>query len=156
MMDLSVQANGPTGPNATLLHWILPGLASPNAGATTLTSRENAIAPYFPPGPPAGQTHTYTLILYDQPAEFRVPAEYLPYFKNLTASVFNRVGFNLTDFTGKARLGNPVAADWYLVSNTTSSAAGTSSSSAASATAGATTSATASSTGAVVSPSSKS
>src|SRR5204863_6070935 len=78
------------------------------------------------------------------------------YFKNLTASVFNRVGFNLTDFTGKARLGNPVAADWYLVSNTTSSASGTSSSGAASATASVTTSATASSTGAVVSPSSKS
>jgi hypothetical protein len=120
MMDLSVEANGPTAPNTTLIHWILPGLSSPNASIAALTSRASAIAPYAAPGPPAGQTHTYVLTLYDQPANFSVPAEYVPYFKNLTASVYNRVGFNLTAFADKAGLGDPIAADWFLVSNATS------------------------------------
>jgi hypothetical protein len=52
MLDLSVQA-GPDSTNTTLLHWILPGLIAPS-GATTLTLHQSAIAPYFPPGPPAG------------------------------------------------------------------------------------------------------
>jgi hypothetical protein len=127
MMDLSVEVNGPTGANATLLHWILPGLSSPNEATTALTSHEEAIAPYLAPGPPAGETHTYILSLYLEPAEFSVPADYIPYFANLTASIYNRVGFNLTSFAAKTRLGNPVAADWFLVSNTTTGAAATSS-----------------------------
>jgi hypothetical protein len=129
MMDLSVEANGPTAPNTTLIHWILPGLSSPN-GTTALSSHQNAIAPYFPPGPPAGQTHTYALFLYEEPADFSVPQDFIPIFANLTASVYNRVGFNLTKFVDESQLGSPIAADWYLVSNTSS----TNSSSGASAT----------------------
>jgi len=48
----------------------------------------------------------------------------------LTASVFNRVGFNLTKFVDETHLGSPIAADWFLVSNTSA----TSTSSGASAT----------------------
>lgn len=142
MLDLSVQANGPTAPNTTLLHWILPGLSSSSKSTTTTTallSDEAPIAPYYHPGPPANQTHTYALYLYDVPATFSAPAEYVPYFNNLTASVYNRIGFNLTDFAKRSGLGEPVAANWYLVSNTTtatassSGAAASASSSAASA-----------------------
>jgi phosphatidylethanolamine-binding protein len=127
MMDFSVEANGPTAPNTTLIHWILPALSSPN-GTTALSSHQQAIAPYFPPGPPAGQTHTYALFLYEEPADFTVPPDFVPIFANLTASAFNRVGFNLTKFVDETHLGNPIAADWFLVSNTsaTSTSSGTS------------------------------
>lgn len=129
MMDLSVEPNNiPTETNTTLIHWILPGLSFPNATTTVLTSQSAAIAPYFPPGPPAGQTHTYALFLYDEPPNFTIPADYVPIFKNLTASVYNRVGFNLTEFVDQTGLGNPLAADWFLVSNTTASAVGSTSS----------------------------
>ncbi|KAE8446538.1 hypothetical protein EG329_011870 [Mollisiaceae sp. DMI_Dod_QoI] len=124
MMDFSVETGTSTGSNTTLLHWILAGLSSPNE-TTTLTSHEGEIAPYFPPGPPAGQTHTYGVFLYNEPAKFSVPADYIPYFNNLTASVFNRVGFNLTNFVAETGLGAPIAADWFLVStpNTTTNSA---------------------------------
>ena len=129
MLDLSVEANGPTAPNTTLLHWILPGLSSSSKSTSTTTvllSDEAAIATYYPPGPPANQTHTYALYLYDVPVTFSVPADYVPYFNNLTASVYNRVGFNLTDFAEKSGLGEPVAADWFLISNITTAAASSS------------------------------
>src|SRR5271170_65543 len=120
MMDLSVEPNNiPTETNTTLIHWILPGLSFLNATTTALTSHSDAIAPYFPPGPPSGQTHTYALFLYDEPLNFTVPADYVPIFKNLTASVENRVGFNLTEFVEQTGLGDPLAADWFLVSNST-------------------------------------
>ena len=115
MMDFSVETTGSTESNTTLLHWILPGLYSPNE-TTTLTSHQGEIAPYFPPGPPPGQTHTYGIFLYNEPTNFAVPANYIPFFNNLTTSVLNRVGFNLTNFVAEAGLGTPVAADWFLVS----------------------------------------
>jgi hypothetical protein len=144
MLDLSVRLNNnPAATNTTLIHWLLPGLSSPNETTTALTSQENATVPYLPPHPRAGQTHTYALFLYKEPADFSIPAEYVPFFETITASVYNRVGFNLTDFADKSHLGSPVAADWFLVSNTTSNAASTSSPSGATP--------TASSTGAIAS-----
>jgi len=114
-MDFSVETTGSTESNTTLLHWILPGLYSPNE-TTTLASHQGEIAPYFPPGPPPGQTHTYGVFLYNEPTNFAVPANYIPFFNNLTTSVLNRIGFNLTNFVAEAGLGTPVAADWFLVS----------------------------------------
>lgn len=131
MMDLSIQlaslpgaAPNITG-NTTALHWILPGLAASNttarAAVTGLASTASVIAPYINPQPPAGQSHTYTLFLYDEPSNFTVPADYTAYFANLTASPLNRVGFNMTKFTDESGLGSPVAANWFLVSNFSSS-----------------------------------
>jgi hypothetical protein len=119
MLDLSVQNNGT---NTTLLHWILPGLS----GTSNLTSNKTEVAPYFPPGPPVGQTHTYGLFLYTETPNFAIPADYVPFFKNLSASVFNRVGFNLTKFVDETGLGVPVASDWFLVGtpNTTTTSMG--------------------------------
>jgi Phosphatidylethanolamine-binding protein len=134
MMDFSVETTGSTGLNATLLHWILAGLSAPNE-TTTLTTHQGEIAPYFPPGPPTGQTHTYGVFLYNEPVNFAIPADYILFFNNLTTSVFNRVGFNLTKFVAETGLGAPVAADWFLVTtpNTavSSTVAATSASSAA-------------------------
>jgi Phosphatidylethanolamine-binding protein len=124
MMDFSVETTGSIESNTTLLHWILPGLYSPNE-TTTLTSHQGEIAPYFPPGPPPGQTHTYGIFLYNEPTNFAVPANYIPFFNNLTTSVLNRVGFNLTNFVTEAGLGAPVAADWFLVSTQNTGASST-------------------------------
>jgi hypothetical protein len=130
MMDFSVPINGPTKPNTTLLHWTLPGLSSLN-GTTTLTSHQAQIAPYFPPSPPAGQTHTYGVFLYSEPANFVVPPNFIPFFDNLTApgaSALTRIGFNLTNFVAEAGLRTPVAADWFLVSTPNSTGNSTTSS----------------------------
>jgi phosphatidylethanolamine-binding protein len=125
MLDFSVSLNGPTAPNTTLLHWIVAGLSYPN-DTTTLTSHQGEIASYFPPSPPLGQTHTYGVFLYPEPAKFAIPADFVPFFANLSASPLNRIGFNLTHFVEETGLGEPVAADWFLVSTpnvTTSSSA---------------------------------
>jgi hypothetical protein len=125
LMDFSVAGILPDG-NTTLIHWIQGNLTA-STDSQNLASSTSAIAPYAPPGPPAGQTHTYGVFLYAQPAKFAVPADYIPFFNNLTASIFNRVGFNLTKFAGETGLAAPVAADWFLVSTpkaTTSSSVG--------------------------------
>ena len=151
MMDLSVEPNNiPTASNTTLIHWILPGLSFPDATTAALTSPSDPIAPYYPPGPPAGQTHTYALFLYAEPSNFAVPADYVPIFKNLTASVENRVGFNLTEFVAQTGLGDPLAADWFLVSNTTTSASSSGMTTTASSTGGATASSSSSSGSAMI------
>ena len=115
MMDFSVNLTGSAASNMTLLHWVLPGLSSLNE-TMTLSSSQGVIAPYYPPGPPAGQTHTYGIFLYKQPIDFAIPANYISFFNNLTASVVNRIGFNLTTFALEAGLATPVAANWFLVS----------------------------------------
>ena len=115
MMDFSVNLTGSAASNMTLLHWVLPGLSSLNE-TMTLSSSQRVIAPYYPPGPPAGQTHTYGIFLYKQPTDFAIPTNYISFFNNLTASVVNRIGFNLTTFALEAGLGTPVAANWFLVS----------------------------------------
>lgn len=129
MLDFSVSLNGPSAPNTTLLHWLLGGLSSPN-DTTTLTSYQSEIAPYFPPGPPPGQTHTYGIFVYAEPAQVTIPADYLPFFVNLTASPLNpinRIGFNLTSFVAEVGLRGPIAADWFLVGtpNTTTTSLAT-------------------------------
>lgn len=113
MLDLSVQTPQSAPGNTTLLHWILPGLNRSSGSA--LASSQKAIAPYIGPGPPAGQTHTYALFLYNESDDFAVPANYVPFFNNLTASVYNRIGFDISNFTDETNLGEPIASDYFLV-----------------------------------------
>lgn len=112
MIDPDVQLPQSSS-KATLVHWLLPGLKpSPKGG---LASDQNALAPYVGPSPPPGQTHQYLLFLYSQPASFSVPANYVAYFKNITASVYNRVPFDVANFTTEAGLGEALAANWFLL-----------------------------------------
>ncbi|KAE9373332.1 hypothetical protein N431DRAFT_336965 [Stipitochalara longipes BDJ] len=113
MMDFSVRTNKSTELIATLLHWIVTGLSCD--GSTILTYHQAEIAPYFPLGPPARQTHTYGVFLYNKAANFAVPAGYIPFFNNLTTAGLNRLGFNLTDFVAETGVAVPVTADWSLV-----------------------------------------
>jgi len=112
MMDFSVKFPPDTPTNQTLLHWIQPGLA---ASGRSLKSDASPFAPYLPPAPPPGQTHTYGVFLYEQPSGFNIPDDFVEYFKNLTTAVENRIGFPLDKFVKSAKLGQPLAADNFLV-----------------------------------------
>ncbi len=117
MLDLSVSLQ-PGAANTTLLHWLVDGFVpSQSDGHSLVAAGNKTAAPYFPPGPPAGQTHTYELLLYRQPKSFALPASYQSFFANITAAVTNRIGFNLTEFTEAAKLGSPLAANWFMVSS---------------------------------------
>lgn len=123
MMDFSVETNNSTDLNTTVLHWAATGLSSLD-GTSSLTSQQAQIAPYIPPHPPSGQTHTYGVILFKEPTNFAIPADFIPLINNITStdplsSIPFRIGFNLTRFADEARLNKPIAADFYLVSEST-------------------------------------
>ncbi|KAH8900853.1 PEBP-like protein [Thozetella sp. PMI_491] len=111
MLDLSVNLPGSTS-NTTLLHWALADLQLSN---NKLLSQRPQDAPYFPPGPPAAQTHTYVFEVYRQPKTLTIPDEYVAFFSNITTDVTNRIGFNATKFAAATGLENPVAANYFLV-----------------------------------------
>jgi hypothetical protein len=76
-------------------------------------SLSSAPAPYIGPNPPAEtppHPHRYTQLLYHQPANFAVPA-------SQAATVQQRRGFNLTEFTQAAGLSTPLAANYFQVVN---------------------------------------
>ncbi|KAF9765168.1 hypothetical protein IL306_002595 [Fusarium sp. DS 682] len=113
MMDISVVLKPGSSPT-TLIHWVRPYLWSESGALKSTVSA--ALGPYMPPGPPPGQTHDYVVLLFEQPPNFKVPENYKSYFSNITASVNNRIGFNLTEFTDATELKQPVAANWFRVS----------------------------------------
>ncbi len=63
--------------------------------------------------PPVSDAHRYVAVLFAQPANFTAPTGF-----NAT----NRLSFNLTNFAAQARLGAPVAGNYFLVSNMTGNA----------------------------------
>jgi len=115
MLDLSVHLT-PDAPNTTLVHYAQSNLNTSSGLKTALSSSDRPEAPYIGPSPPAGQTHIYVFYLFRQPIPFVIPDQYKAYFANITASVTNRVGFNMTEFAAAAKLVGPVAANWLEVS----------------------------------------
>lgn len=123
-----VDPDAPTPSNNSIsqyLHWLQPGLRF----STTRNTTANAFTPYTatinaaatvpftrPQPPPTSAAHRYIALLYTQPANFSVPAD----FANFSAS--NRTKFNITRFASEAKLGNAVAANYFLVSNMTGNA----------------------------------
>jgi phosphatidylethanolamine-binding protein len=124
LIDFSIQLPSVAG-NQTLLHWIQPGFST---AQQLLQSNAAPIAPFLPIGPPPGQTHTYGVFLYAQSTpNFTIPEDYDAYFKNLTTSVQNRIGFDLDKFVQDAGLEAPLAADFFLVHTPKNSSMATSS-----------------------------
>lgn len=113
-MDISVVLKPGALPK-TLIHWVRPYLQPENDSFKPTSTAP--LVPYMPPGPSPGQTHNYIVLLFEQPSNFKVPESYTPYFSNITASVNNRIGFNLTEFTDATELKQPVAANWFRVSS---------------------------------------
>jgi Phosphatidylethanolamine-binding protein len=124
MVDIDVSVNGTT---TDLIHWI-QGNFSASPGSPKLSSSQGPIASYFPPGPPAGQTHRYVQMLFNEPQGFSVPADFTAIFANLTASVVNRIGFDYNKFIAESKLGDPVAGNYFRVATPNDTASATSTS----------------------------
>jgi hypothetical protein len=121
MLDLDVPLNGGT----TLLHWLVPDVV-PNASNGQLTipnTTDTPGAPYFGPAPPPGNAHRYVELLFDQPENFEIPADFASI--NPPKNVTDRIGFDLEKFVEESGLKKLVAGNFFRVQNTTTTASGT-------------------------------
>jgi hypothetical protein len=112
MVDLDVPRNGT---RVQLVHWLATNvtLGSRDSSGATALNIPVGFAPYLQPSPPVGDVpHAYTFIVFAQPANFSIPAQYA----NLTN---NRVGFNTSQFVKDAGLGTALAANYIRVQNLT-------------------------------------
>lgn len=126
------------GTRVQLLHWLATNLTH-SANSSVLTVPAGAPVPYLQPSPPVGDSpHSYTFLLFEEPANFSIPASY----GDLAA---NRVNFNVSKFVADTGLGAPLAGNWITVQNLTGSATTTFPAARPTATSNATTSASASS-----------
>lgn len=112
-----------------VLHYLLPGLTSPEAPTTRngtafypLRTAAQPLAPYLVPAPTPGDAHSYTLTLWKQPDGFAVPGAFLRYLPLNASDPTNRYPFNLTGLVAATGLGQPLAAGYFDVQNTTASA----------------------------------
>ncbi|KAI1746103.1 phosphatidylethanolamine-binding protein [Xylaria scruposa] len=109
-------ANPRAGQPATYLHTVLRDFkasgAASGAGVTTLTTTANGPVAWFAPQPPAENPphpHRYTNLLWEQPANWQIPAAANTMLQN------QRLGFNVTNFITAAGLSNPIAANYFNV-----------------------------------------
>jgi phosphatidylethanolamine-binding protein (PEBP) family uncharacterized protein len=113
MVDLDVPRNNS---RVQLLHWLATNVTLGTAVSTSNSTPlvvPNAPVPYLQPSPPVGDVpHSYTFVVFQQPANFSIPAQY----SNLTN---NRVFFNVSQFVRDAGLGQPLAGNWIQVQNLT-------------------------------------
>ncbi|KAF2702655.1 PEBP-like protein [Pleomassaria siparia CBS 279.74] len=109
MIDSDVARNNT---RVELLHWLVSGVTS-TGNNSKLSFPGPGEAPYRQPSPPVGDTpHAYTLVLFPQPDNFSVPAQF-------TGILQTRVPFNMSNFVTAARLSQPIAANYILVQNLT-------------------------------------
>ena len=114
-VDIDVPRNGT---RVQLLHWLTTNVTRPSSDTQMLktNSPDLDLAPYLQPSPPVNDTaHKYTLLLFEQPANFTVPAR----FKD---AIKNRVGWDTAAFVNATGLGEALAADWIRVENRTTGA----------------------------------
>ncbi|KAI8939613.1 hypothetical protein NX059_003374 [Plenodomus lindquistii] len=112
MVDLDVPRNNT---RVQLLHWLATDITYAN---TALTIPAPAPVPYLQPSPPVGDTpHSYSFVLFPQPDNFSIPAQYA----NLSQ---NRIGFNVAQFVSDAGLSvvGALAGNFITVQNLTGSA----------------------------------
>lgn len=107
-LDAPFPSFGVLGP---ILHWIQPGFkASPN---NTLTSNEPFVANYIGPAPPPGSSpHRYSFFLFEQPEGFD-GKKYAP-ANGKPLSNWHRMRYDLDSWQKEAKLGEPLAANYFL------------------------------------------
>ncbi|KAM0147350.1 hypothetical protein ACHAQE_004925 [Botrytis cinerea] len=110
MLDLdapfpSLQLLGP------ILHWIQPGYKADANGV--LTTDDPFVANYIGPAPPPGSSpHRYSFYLFEQPEDFD-GRKYAP-AGGKPLSNWYRMRYDLDSWQKTARLGEPVAANYFL------------------------------------------
>lgn len=112
MVDLDVPRNNT---RVQLLHWLATNVTLASNGSLAVGS---SFAPYLQPSPPVGDIpHTYTFIVFAQPANFSVPAQY----SNISQT---RVPFDTLQFANAAglRASDVIGANYIGVQNLTGSA----------------------------------
>ncbi|KAF1920409.1 phosphatidylethanolamine-binding protein [Ampelomyces quisqualis] len=114
MVDLDVPRNGT---RVQLLHWLATDVtrATANSSSESALLISSAPVPYLQPSPPVGDVpHSYTFILFAQPANFSIPAQYAELAQN-------RVGFNTSQFLKDAGVAESSAlgANYIRVQNLT-------------------------------------
>ncbi|KAI8626485.1 phosphatidylethanolamine-binding protein [Xylariaceae sp. FL1651] len=125
-MDIDVQPS-PGAATVKLLHWLAQDLVvdtSSSSSSGYATSEQAAVVDlplanattnlvfYFPPQPPANQTHRYVFLAYAQPAAGLA----LPAGADFDADVpYSRFPFDLDALVRQTGLGMPVAANWLTV-----------------------------------------
>ncbi|KZM25101.1 uncharacterized protein EKO05_0009838 [Ascochyta rabiei] len=113
IVDLDVPRNNT---RVQLLHWLATnvslGSGGTNSSSTPLVI-PNGPVPYLQPSPPVGDVpHSYNIVVFRQPANFSIPAQY----RNLTNS---RLPFNVSQFVSDTGLGQPFAGSYFKVQNLT-------------------------------------
>lgn len=94
-----------------ILHWIQPGYKAGAGGV--LTSSEPFVANYIGPAPPPGSApHRYSFYVFNQPVDFdgskHAPADGKP------LGNMHRMRFDLDEWIKKAKLADPLAANYFL------------------------------------------
>jgi len=108
--------------STTILHFLQTNLTSstnnssaPNSSLfVPLQTNTPPLSSYLAPAPQAElppRAHRYIQLLYEQPDNFSIPAEFEDVLKS-------RVGFALDSFASLTGLGEVVAANWFTITNT--------------------------------------
>lgn len=106
-----------------VLHLLQPNLVASATNGTLIPSPSNndtalVGSPYVPPQPPAGDgAHDYIILLYPQPDDWNIPANYSNI--NPPSVAEDVMGFDFADFVAASGLGDPVGANWWREVNET-------------------------------------
>jgi len=116
MVDTDV-ITGNSSTKTTILHYFQTDLNVTSTGSnyTRLASPSNipAVYPYLTPGPPAGQIHRYTLLLFPQPSTLTAAIVGAAFKSAFAASGKDRVGFNIANFQQATEIKAPIASRYF-------------------------------------------
>ncbi|KAF2849364.1 PEBP-like protein, partial [Plenodomus tracheiphilus IPT5] len=108
MVDTEVPQNNT---RVQLIHWLATNITLSTTTPLAIPSPQPV--PYLQPSPPVGDIpHTYSFLLYPQPDNFSIPAQYADLAQN-------RIGFNVTQFVADVGLTEPWAGNYITVQNLT-------------------------------------
>lgn len=90
-------------------------LTSTGTNYTRLSAPSNipAFKSYLAPGPPAGQIHRYSLLLFPQPVSLTIDVVSAAFTAAFKASGVDRVGFDIAMFQSMTAIAAPVAATYF-------------------------------------------
>ena len=121
----------------TVLHTIDGNLSAPSTSPSAtrpvqLSAAPEPLAPYIGPQPPKGKaSHNYTIMIFEQPKNFSVPADFSSFIPLNLSDVYTRTNFPVVDFAKAVGLGQPLAATYFRLDLANGTAAGGNSSSGA-------------------------